>query len=484
MRITESVILLCYLALVTGIGVWFYRRARSSESDYFTAGNSIGTLVGAFAIFAAVASSSSLMGAVGSGATLGAPFFFAYAIGAVAILPFAIFLIAGQLRRAGVKTVPDFFGQRFGRGAQLLAAVAVVLAMTFYMVPQLTAAGLIGSYVLGVDYVTAVILLGLGFTLYAALGGMWAITYTDLIQGAIMLLGVLVTAAVVLGQHGGVAALVSDALAVDPAFGEVTQPWMSYFGLFIAFLWFGVVSPSVVMRNFASRDARTARRSSMWGTVFYLLLFLSGFVVMAAGVSLDVLESLEQPDLMFVSVVEHYLPTLLAGLMLAGLLAAIMSSADAMLLAISAGIAHDVYKAHLRPNASERQVTGLGLIVMVVASLIGILIAVDPPGLIAVMVGWVGGFLLSVFGFPIVLGLWWPRATSAGALAGMLGGFVTFGVLVAGQWLPTNAEPIVAAPVSLLLVVAVSLLTPAPPAHVQEMVHDYHRYREDAPVVG
>ncbi|WP_153392968.1 sodium:solute symporter family protein [Ornithinicoccus halotolerans] len=484
MRITESVILLCYLALVTGIGVWFYRRARSSESDYFTAGNSIGTLVGAFAIFAAVASSSSLMGAVGSGATLGAPFFFAYAIGAVAILPFAIFLIAGQLRRAGVKTVPDFFGQRFGRGAQLLAAVAVVLAMTFYMVPQLTAAGLIGSYVLGVDYVTAVILLGLGFTLYAALGGMWAITYTDLIQGAIMLLGVLVTAAVVLGQHGGVAALVSDALAVDPAFGEVTQPWMSYFGLFIAFLWFGVVSPSVVMRNFASRDARTARRSSMWGTVFYLLLFLSGFVVMAAGVSLDVLESLEQPDLMFVSVVEHYLPTLLAGLMLAGLLAAIMSSADAMLLAISAGIAHDVYKAHLRPNASERQVTGLGLIVMVVASLIGILIAVDPPGLIAVMVGWVGGFLLSVFGFPIVLGLWWPRATSAGALAGMLGGFVTFGVLVAGQWLPTNAEPIVAAPVSLLLVVAGSLLTPAPPAHVQEMVHDYHRYREDAPVVG
>ena len=236
MRITEAIIVMLYLLFMIGIGLYFYKRARSSSSDYYTAGSNINTFVGAFAIAAAVASSSSLMGAVGSGVTLGLPYFFAYAFGAIGILPFAMFLISGQVRRAGVKTMPDFFDQRFGRSVQILSAIIVVLAMTFYMVPQLTASGLIGSYVLGIDYIWAVIILGLGFTIYAALGGMWAITYTDLFQGAIMLLGVMVLAMFILFDHSGVFTLLSDALAVDPNFGDVTQPWMAYFGLFIAFL--------------------------------------------------------------------------------------------------------------------------------------------------------------------------------------------------------------------------------------------------------
>ena len=474
MRITESVVLLIYLAAVTGIGIYFYRRARGSESDYFTAGKSINTFVGAFAIFAATASASSLMGAVGSGVSLGFPFYFAYAFGAVALLPFAIFLIAGQMRKSGVSTVPDFFRQRFGTSVQLVAAVIVVLSMTFYMVPQLTASGLIGSYVLGIDYGTAVIFLGLGFTVYAALGGMWAISYTDLLQGIIMCGGVIIVAIVILISYGGFGPVLSDALAVDPAFGEVTQPWMSYFGLFVAFLWFGIISPSVVMRNFASRSAFVARRSSMWGTFIYLVIFLCGAVIAMSGTALGRIGELDNPDLIFVLVIEEYLPAILAGFVLAGLLAAIMSSADAMLLAISAAVAHDIYKGMINPRARERVVTGLGLVVMFVAISVGIYFALDPPGIIAVMVGWVGGFLLSAFGFPIVLGLWWKGATTAGALTGMLGGATTFVIIIVGGWLPTNAEPIIAAPVCLLLMIVVSLLTGPPAQRQQELVDLYH----------
>ncbi|RYG71434.1 Na+:solute symporter [Lentibacillus lipolyticus] len=476
MQVTESVILLVYLLAMTLFGIYFYKRARQSENDYFTAGQSINTFVGAFAIFAAVASSSSLMGAVGSGVALGVPYFFTYAFGVIAILPFSMFLVSGQIRRAGVKTLPEFFKQRFGNSVQMVAAGIVVVGMTFYMVPQLTASGLIGSHVLGINYTTAVIVLGLGFTLYAALGGMWAITYTDLIQGAVMLIGIVVLALFILVDHNGFVALINDALAVDPAFGDVTQPWMSYFGLFIAFLWFGIISPSVVMRNFASRDARTARRSAMWACLIYLILFLAGFMVTSAGASMGIVDSLANKDMIFVSVIEQYLPPILGGIMLAGLMAAIMSSADAMLLAISAGIAHDIYKEHINPKATERFVTGLGLAVMIIASIVGIIIAIDPPGLIAIMVGWVGGFLLSGFGFPIVLGLWWKRANTTGALAGMLGGVIVFLILVVGQWLPTNAEPIIAAPVSLLLLIIVSLMTEPPSKAVQDQVDYYHTH--------
>ncbi|MFC4557646.1 sodium:solute symporter [Virgibacillus kekensis] len=478
MQIMEAVILGIYLIGMTFIGIYFSKRALSSEEDYWTAGRSINSFVGAFALFAAVASSSSLMGAVGSGVALGIPFLFAYGFGAVAIMPFTLFLIAGQIRRSGVSTMPEFFKQRFGKSVQVLAAGIVVVGMTFYMVPQLTASGLIGSYVLGISYESAVIILGIGFTLYAALGGMWAITYTDLIQGAVMLVGMLVLSILILVEHNGLGSLIQDALAASPTFGDVTQPLLSYFGLFLAFLWFGIVSPSAVMRNFAARDARTARRSAMWACLLYLSIFVFGFVVASGGASLGIADTLENQDMIFVSAIQHYMPSILAGIMLAGLLAAIMSSADAMLLAISAGVARDIYKGFINKDASEKTVTRLGFIVMVVASLVGIVIALDPPQLIAIMVGWVGGGLLSAFGFPVVLGIWWSRANKAGALAGMIGGSIVFLALVITKPFALVAEPIIAAPVSLILMIVVSLMTQPPSAEVQAQVEKYHTHLE------
>src|SRR5699024_165982 len=204
----------------------------------------------------------------------------------------------------------------------------------------------------------------------------------------------------------------------------------------------------------------------------------AGCVVTAAGTSMGIVDTLDNTDMIFVSVIEQYLPAILGGVMLAGLMAAIMSSADAMLLAISAGIAHDIYKEHINPKASERFVTGLGLVVMIAASIVGIMIAIDPPGLIAIMVGWVGGFLLSSFGFPIVLGIWWKRANMLGALTGMLGGALVFLILIIGGWLPTNAETIIGEPVSLILRIIVSLITESPSKETQAMVDHYHTHLE------
>lgn len=482
MQLTETIIIVLYLITITVWGVMYTKRAHSSESDYWTAGKSINTFVGAFALFAALASSSSLMGAVGSGVALGVPFLFAYGFGAVAILPFTLFLVAGQIRRSGVATLPEFFKQRYGNSVQIVAVIIVVIGMTFYMVPQLTASGLIGSYVLGIDYKLAVIILGLGFTIYAAFGGMWAITYTDLIQGALMLVGMFVLAVLILTQHNGFSALIQEALTVTPNFGDITQPWMSYFGLFLAFVWFGIVSPSAVMRNFASRDARTARRSALWACLLYLLIFVFGFIVASGGATLGIVETLDNKDMMFVSVIEHYMPPVLAGIMFAGLIAAIMSSADAMLLAISAGVARDIYREYINKNASEKTVTRLGFIVMIITSIIGIIIAIEPPQLIAIMVGWVGGGLLSTFGFPLVLGIWWKRANTAGALAGMLGGGLTFVILMITKPFSVVSEPIIAAPISLILVIVVSLLTAPPSKEVQRLVDSYHTDElEDVP---
>lgn len=479
MQVMETIIVGLYVFFMILIGIYFAKRAHSSESDYWTAGRTINTFVGAFALFAALASSSSLMGAVGSGVALGLPFLFAYGFGAVAILPFTLFLVSGQIRRSGVSTMPEFFKQRYGNSVQIIAVFIVVIGMTFYMVPQLTASGLIGSYVLGIDYKAAVVVLGIGFTIYAALGGMWAITYTDLIQGAVILIGMLVLSVIILTEFNGFTPLIQSALEVTPHFGDITQPWMSYFGLFLAFLWFGIVSPSAVMRNFASRDARTARRTAVGSCLLYIFVFIFGIIIASAGASLGVAETLGNRDMIFISVIEHFMNPFLAGIMFAGLLAAIMSSADAMLLAISAGVARDIYKEYFKKDASEKTVTRLGFFIMIIASMIGIVIAINPPGLIAIMVGWVGGGLLSAFGFPLVLGIWWKRANTPGALAGMIGGSLTFLVLVITKPFALVSEPIIAAPVSLILTIVVSLLTNPPSEEIQACVDRYHT---DAPV--
>src|SRR5690606_7028787 len=174
--------------------------------------------------------------------------------------------------------------------------------------------------------------------------------------------------------------------------------------------------------------------------LFFVLVFC--LIIASAGASLGIAYSLSNQDMIFVSVIEHFMNPFLAVIMFAGLLAAIMSSADAMLLAISAGVARDIYKEYINKEASEKTVTRIGFVVMIVASIIGILIAINPPQLIAIMVGWVGGFLLSSFGFPLVLGIWWKRANKQGALAGMLGGAIMFLILVITEPFALVSEPI------------------------------------------
>ncbi len=479
MQVQESIIIIIYLVVMIIMGLYFARRAQSSEDDYWSAGRRINSFIGGVALFAAVASASSLMGAVGGGVELGLPFFMTYAFAATAILPFTVFLISGQIRRSGVRTMPEFFRVRYGRSVSGVAALIVVVAMTFYMVPQLTASGLIGQYVLGIDYGLAVLLFGAGFTLYAALGGMWAITYTDLIQGIIMTAGLAIVATAIWVSHAGPANLLSDALAVDPELGSVTQHWMTYFGIFLAFLWFGVISPSAVMRNFAAKSAKVARRSAFVASLFYAGIFTFGFFMVLAGAGLGIVGDLDNTDMIFLQVLEFYLPPIVAGILMAALISAIMSSADAMLLAISAGVSQDLFKGFIRPQAREKTVVRLGIVVMFIAAGVGMWIAWDPPGLIAIMVGWVGGALLSTFGFPVVLGIWWKRANAPGALAGMVGGGIAFIVLVSGDFFALVAEPIIAAPISLVLTVGVSLLTSPPNEATRAMVDLWHSEERD-----
>lgn len=474
MRPIETTVIMIYLIGMVLIGIYFAKKALSTEEDYWVAGRKINSFVGSFAIFAAVASGSSLYGSIGSGVAYGLPYYLALALGSIGLFPFALFIFAAQMRRSGVLTLPGYFAKRYGASVQLLSSMIVVIFMTLYIVPQLTTSGYIGSYVLGLPYINTVILIGIGITIYAAIGGMWAITYTDLVQGILMVAGVGILAIVILLNSGDFNSLFESAVNADPTFTQVTLPRISYFGIFFVFIWFAVVAPSAIMRNLSSKSARAARRSMMGGTLLFILLFVSGLFILLAGIGLDVKDTVDNADLVFLQVIEHYLSPVLAGVLAASILASIMSSTDAFLLAVSSGVAHDIYKGFINKKAKEKLVTRIGLVVMFLAATIAIILAIDPPQLIQTMVAWVSGGMVSSFSAPILLGLWWKRANKPGALFGMLSGFVSYITLMI---MPTTAlvsEVIIATPISFIVMVIVSLITREPPAEIQREVELNH----------
>ncbi|WP_138418639.1 sodium:solute symporter family protein [Aquibacillus sediminis] len=478
MRPVETTVIIVYLLVMTVIGIYFSRKALSTEDDYWLAGRSVNGFVGSFAVFAAVASGGSMYGAIGSGVAYGVPYYLATGLGSVALFPFALFLFAAQMRRSGVTTLPAYFGKRFGNSVRIVSAVLIVILMTIYIVPQLTTVGYVGSYVLGWPYALTVIVIGAGMTLYASIGGMWAITYTDLIQGIMMVAGVAVLAVVIIVNHGGVPNVIDAALSVNPNAFDATLPWYSYFALFFVFLWFAVVTPAAVMRTLSAKNARHARLSMIGGTLLFAVLFMTGAFVLMAGIGLSDTFA-DNNDIAFLRVIEVYLSPVIAGILLSSILASIMSSTDAFLLAASSGVAHDLYKGHINKNAPEKKVTRIGLVVMLLAATIAIVLSLNPPPLLHVMIAMIGGALVSSFSAPILLGLWWKRANKPGALAGVIGGITVY---VGAMLLPLEVinEVMFATPVSFALTIIVSLLTPPPSEEVQHEVELNHTAIKDA----
>jgi len=178
------------------------------------------------------------------------------------------------------------------------------------------------------------------------------------------------------------------------------------------------------------------------------------------GAALILAPDLKNADMAFVTAVNGLLPPFLAGFTGAAILAAIMSSTDAMLLACSAVVAHDIYAKLINPQADTKFVVRLGSIVVWIVAIIVILLAFNPPALLSVMVAQVIGVLASTF-FPVLtLGVWWDRTSKAGAWTGLVVGLVVYVGLKFLFHMPLLTELFIALPLSFAVTIVVSLFTP------------------------
>ena len=434
----ERVLVGVYLAACIGIGIAVSKRVLGSRDEYWVAGRRIGTVVNSMAIMAALASGGSIIGVMGLAYAQGIPATLALFGGAVVGFPLASILVARPLRNFGKFTITDFMSFRYPHAVvRYLVPLLIVAAFTIYIVAQLKAAGITAEALLGIRYETALALATLVFIIYVSFGGMVAITWTDVIQGFLMLFVIMGTALVLVWRVGSPFEIVSQATTVAPELGQVAnRPVSSYLGYFIIWATAIPVIPHIVMRVFTARDAESARLSLNLSMLAYSVMILAAVLAIVPVGRID-FPGLQDADQLFLRVMETQFPPLIRGIAVAAVLAAVMSTTDALLLACSSAISHDLLGGLLKGRASNRTMALVRIGSTWVIGIAALLWAFSPPELITEFYTAGVGILSASLFVPTIAGLWWRKANLAGGVAAVVSGagvyiLVQFGVIDVG----------------------------------------------------
>ena len=441
----ERILVGLYLAACIGIGIGVSKRVFGSGDEYWVAGRRIGTVVNSMAIMAALASGGSIIGVMGLAYAQGIPATLALFGGAVVGFPLASILVAKPLRNFGKFTITDFMSFRYPHAiVRYLVPLLIVAAFTIYIVAQLKAAGITAEALLGIPYNTALALATVVFVIYVSFGGMVAITWTDVIQGFLMVLVVAGTTLVLVWRVGSPFEIMSQATAVAPELGQVAnRPVASYLGYFIIWATAIPVIPHIVMRVFTARDAESARLSLNLSMLVYSVMILMAVLVIVPVGTID-FPGLEDADQLFLRVMETEFPPLIRGIAVAAVLAAVMSTTDALLLACSSAIAHDILGGFLRGRASERTLSLVRVGSTWVIGIAALLWAFSPPELISEFYTAGVGVLSASLFVPTVAGLWWKKANLAGGVGAVVSGAAVY-ILVQLGIIDVGLAPVVVA---------------------------------------
>jgi sodium/proline symporter len=481
--LTIGVIVLYAIGLLA-IGSWASKKVHSSE-DYILAGRSLGFWVFTILMVASVCSGMTLVGVSGFGFTSGWPGFWEELAVPLAAA-FAIIVFGVKLhyigKRSGYMTVEDYFAQRFEspKAVRGVSAVAGIIVSLIYLVGQYTAISIVLVWLFGIDHVIALLIAAFIITVYTVIGGMYAVSWTTLIQGGILIIGVLIMAPLVIISAGGLEHINTVLSSIDP---NLIQPYFpsayasyayctpEYLVGFVIMLTIGLAcAPHVVNNVLAAKEEKFFKWSPLVAFVLYLVVIslvkISGFAVrvLVEEGKLVLPATVNAQDFAFMYGVEFASPNMLIWALFAVIvLSAVMSTTDRLMLTIGTMFSWDIYKNLLKPDASDRQVLRLSQVCVFIAAAISLILAINPPEMLAFLI-WMGiGVMLSTFAVPFIAGLYWRRATTQGALAAMLVGLIGSGIFA--YWnqyvakLPMHYS-IYSLSCAAIAMIAVSLLTP------------------------
>ncbi|MDH3520317.1 MAG: sodium/proline symporter [Myxococcales bacterium] len=471
MEPTVLVFLVLYYVVVVAIGVWAARKGASNSLEGFLlGGRKVGPLVTALTLQATAMSGFMFLGAGSEGYRMG---YWAlwYAAGDIGGGVVNLSVIGRRMRRLskilGSLSSIEYLEHRYPSPAtRLVAGTLTIFFLFFYVLAQFIAGGKGMALVTGMPYWLALLIAVGIIMLYTFLGGYFAVAYTDLFQSLVMLVGILWIFGACLVHLGGFSAANEAIQRIDPTYlsvwgkGLVKQDhWGEISGAVLIFSIGYMGWPHVVTRQMAMTHPATARTAAVYSTLWNLCFVSAPYLV---GIfAIVILPDLDDAELSILRVADTLLPPAITGLVVAAIMAAIMSTADSILLQTGTIASRDLYQRFLEPNATDRQMVWVSRLLVIAIAVVGYLVALfRPPGVFSVVI-----FTTSVLGSAFlpcyVCAVWWKRANTPGAIASMLGGALTaFVWQVAGVDVATALHPmLVGVLASSALMVVVSLLT-------------------------
>ncbi|NLU78389.1 cation acetate symporter [Micromonospora sp. HNM0581] len=470
--------------IVGSFAVYLYIAWRSRVKEtagFYVAGQGIPTIANGAAVAADWMSAASFISMAGLIAFLGSDGTI-YLMGWTGGYVLLALLIAPYLRKWGKFTVPEFVGDRYSESVRTIAAVAAIIISFTYVVGQMRGGGIVFSRFLKLDVTQGVILAAVIIGLYAVLGGMKGITWTQVAQYSVLIVAYLIPAFAVAQQMTGIPVpQVSfgqilaelDAISVEMGLNQYTEafaarPQIDVFLVTMALMIGTAGLPHVIVRFYTTKTVRGARYSAFWALFFIALLYTTAPAVGAFtklnllqdvnGISADALPSwienwaatglvtvsdgastintvsnspvsgadlIVNNDILVLASPEIAgLPAPIVGLVAAGGMAAAMSTAAGLLLVISSSFSHDLYFRRVKRDSTDQQRLLAGRIAMGLAVLVAIYAGINPPAFVAQVVAFAFGLAASTFFPAIVLGIFWKRCNATGAAAGMVTGLL------------------------------------------------------------
>ena len=445
-----------YMAAVVCIGIAFAKRANKSSEDYFLGGRSLGPWIAAMSAEASDMSGWLLMGLPGVAYWCGLADATWTAIGLAVGTYLNWLIVSKRLRRYSLRagnaiTLPDFFSNRFKENKKIIMTISAVFILIFFCVYAsscFVTCGKLFSTLFGTSYVSMMITGAVFVLIYTILGGFLAESASDFMQAIVMILALVLILVLGCNAAGGIGAVIENAKSIpgffqlfgiasptladgvqqvsgsQPVFGAAlpygfltvlsTLSWgLGYFGM-----------PQVLLRFMAIRHENELKKSRRIATVWVVIsLFAAIFIGIIGRVLFPTgLNTASTAESVFILLSTNLLPALLAGFVMAGILAATISSSDSYLLIAASAFAKNIFQGLFKKNATDKQIMWVSRITLLVIAIIAIVIALDENSVIFTLVSFAWAGFGATFGPLMLFSLFWKRTNCPGAIAGMVGG--------------------------------------------------------------
>jgi sodium/proline symporter len=431
----QLIAIIIYMAAMLYIGYYSYKKT-ANLTDYMLGGRSLGPAVTALSAGAADMSGWLLMGLPGAIYATGLVEAW-IAIGLTVGAYLNWLLVAPRLRVYSQVsndsiTIPSFLENRLKDTSRLLRVVSGIIILvffTFYVSSGMVAGGVFFDESFGLDYHTGLLIVSAVVIAYTLFGGFLAVSYTDVVQGLIMFLALILVPTIGLFMVGGFDGAAESIRAVDPSRLSLIEG-ASALGVLSAIAWglgyFG--QPHIIVRFMAISSVKETKQARRIGIGWMALSLLGAIATGLIGIAYyqqNAGETLGDPEAVFIALGQVIFHPFIAGIMLAAVLAAVMSTISSQLIVTSSALIEDLYKAVIKKDGSDKHFVLLGRLAVLFVSVVAMFIAWEQSTTILDLVAYAWAGFGAAFGPVILLSLFWRKLTTWGALAGMVVGATT-----------------------------------------------------------